>query len=192
MSCDWRNGCCGPQDCRLILRRRSLAGAPSTSFSLPAGFTWKLWRPRILCFKPPQVRFSLRLLYSYCRWLVALGNRPFRALVILAPDGRMAHVSYAFGMDFKHRYMKAGDVIISRMFTNTRYRGRGLARFAVQELLRSLAGKPATCWYLTKRCNVASIAVAEANGFRLDSSGQWVKFLGVEWTKVYIPLGDDT
>lgn len=67
--------------------------------------------------------------------------------------------------------MAEPDLQVSRMFTQPECRGLGLAKYGVQEILRSGLARAGYYWYVVAPTNRASIQVAKANGFEMFGVG---------------------
>jgi len=79
---------------------------------------------------------------------------------------------------FKDAFMDARDLQIGRTYTVPDCRGLGLAKVAVQTVLKSSFLRDGYYWYLVEPTNENSIRVAKANGFEIVGSAHQTKFLG--------------
>jgi len=162
-----------------ILLRRNGSLSVGTSFMLPKGFTWCWWQVTPGTLRPPGRSIQLR---DYMSWLIYLtyGERKaYRALLVRDEQGRLAHLSMVFPRDFKESFMEEGDLQICRTYTEPEYRGKGLAKFGVQEILRSGLVASGYYWYVVAPTNTTSIQVAKASGFQEYGLGHKSSPLGI-------------
>jgi GNAT superfamily N-acetyltransferase len=89
----------------------------------------------------------------------------YRVFLVTAPDGSLAHHSMVFPKYRRFPFMGANDLQVGDVWTAPRHRGRGLATFAMQEILRAAPQPHQVYWYVADEENAASIRVAEKNGF---------------------------
>lgn len=116
---------------------------------------------------------------SWLLFMTCGKRKAYRALLIRDEKGRLAHMSMVFPRDFKEAFMGEGDLQVCRTFTEAEYRGLGLAKYAVQEILRSGLASSANYWYVVAPTNAASIRVARANGFEDYGIGVERALLGI-------------
>ena len=64
--------------------------------------------------------------------------------------------------------------------------GRGLASFALQTIVRTLARPERRLWYVVEVINAPSIQVAEKAQFTLSAEGTWVKPWGIKLIGSYV------
>ena len=136
-----------------------------TEFPLPPGFYASWWQVRWNSIKPPGYPMHARCLFSWLLY-VARQQKAFGALVVRDAQGKVAHVSILFpAVWFKSDFMNHNDVEIACVYTEPRNRELGLAKYGVQECLRSAASLAGWCWYVVRPDNGPSIHVAEVNQF---------------------------
>jgi GNAT superfamily N-acetyltransferase len=150
---------------RYIAFCRDLAEPPATKFVLPDGFKMASRRPTLLHPVPSAScsRWKFGVLGALST--VLRGGSYFRVYVVSAPDGSVAHYSVLHPKYFRFPFMGVDDVQIGGLWTEPRYRGLGLAGFAVQAVLRAEAGREAVCWYVVADDNLPSLRVARKNDF---------------------------
>ena len=175
-----KNNACGadelesetPRPAYLFYRTGYPASAPTAN--LPAGYLWSLWRPGLNDIMPPGTSESRKRFAS--RWMMhqlrLFSNRDYQVLVIRhAPGTDMVHYSGATGHYWRWPFMHGQDMQIGDTWTHPAHRGRGLARFALAQLLGKLAQPGRHIWYVVEEDNAPSIAVAEAGGMTLVGRG---------------------
>lgn len=162
-----------------IILRRSGSLPVTTQFKLPEGFSVSWWRVTRTKLKPPGKKISLRYLMSWLLYLIHGQRKAYRALLVRDGEGRLGHVSVVSSRDFKEAFMGPDDLQIGRTFTEPEYRGLGLAKYAVQEMLRSGLTKSAYYWYVVVPTNTPSIRVAKANGFEPYGCGRKKALFGL-------------
>lgn len=75
--------------------------------------------------------------------------------------------------------MGKDDLQIGGLWTEPNLRGRGLAAYAVHEILRTERRREQTYWYVVDELNLPSIRVAQRNGFRLYGRGCRRPWIGI-------------
>jgi len=74
--------------------------------------------------------------------------------------------------------MAAEDLEITTTWTDPQYRGKGLAVYAIREILKLKEMPARRFWYVTREANFASIRVAEKSGLILVGRGTRCNRLG--------------
>jgi ribosomal protein S18 acetylase RimI-like enzyme len=80
-----------------------------------------------------------------------------------------------------HRFpfMAPGDLQIGAVWTHSAWRRLGLASLAIAHAHRLFAAPGQRFWYVTESTNTASIALAQAAGYRSVGEGRRTKPLGI-------------
>jgi RimJ/RimL family protein N-acetyltransferase len=78
--------------------------------------------------------------------------------------------------------MRRTELQIGNLLTQAEARGRGLATYAVQQILQAglAAGETDYWWYVVAEDNASSIKVAMANDFELAGRGRRLSRWGVD------------
>jgi RimJ/RimL family protein N-acetyltransferase len=144
-------------------------------------FRVELWRPSLTQVIPPgEVEKPL-----YLWWLFhhgrAFSNGEYGALII-HHGGLVVHRSMIFPRYFTFPFMGRNDLQIGHTWTAPAYRGRGLAKAAMQEVLERTASPRRRIWYICDDANIPSAAVARAAGMhqlaRAERRSRGLKALG--------------
>lgn len=161
----------------LVLRREHTRPT-STDFALPEGFTIVSWQPTLLHAVPSSIvsRWKFGLLATMFFMLGRGGS--YRVYTVFAPDGSVAHYSVVHPKYFRFPFMAEGDLQIGGLWTEPRYRGLGLATYAVQAILRAETSPNRVYWYVVADDNPPSIRVAEKNGFTMYGFAARVRRFG--------------
>ncbi len=162
-----------------IVLRRSGSLSVSTEFTLPKGFLSSWWRVTFRDLWPQGRNWQLRICMSWFLYLGFGERKAYRALLVQDASGGLAHRSMVFPRYSKEPFMEEGDLQICRTFTAPKYRGLGLAKYGVQEILRSGLANSAYYWYVVSPMNTASIQVARANGFEERGFGHKQPLIGI-------------
>jgi RimJ/RimL family protein N-acetyltransferase len=137
---------------------------------LPSGYRVELWRPSWAHPAPPGER-AARL---YVCWLMhetqCFRNREYGALIIRAGQ-HVAHRALVLPPYFVFPFMDPGDLQIGYTATNETHRGRGLATFAIREIVGRFGRPGRRFWYLTEESNAASVRAAKRAGLSLVAEG---------------------
>jgi RimJ/RimL family protein N-acetyltransferase len=88
--------------------------------------------------------------------------------------------------------MNKDDLMIGSVWTDPQFRGRGLAAYAIQGIVR-LKSKPGRfLWYITRKANLPSIRAAEKGGLVKVGEGTRTRRLGLRILGSFVmdqPLG---
>ena len=137
----------------------------------PEGLRVTLWRPSILQTAPAGETKRLYLLWWFLHQAHLFANREFSVLAM--HDGeRLVHRTGVFPRYLRFPFMTADDLQIGDTWTHPAYRGRGLARFAITDVVRRMRAPGRRFWYLVESGNGASIRVIEQCGFAFLGEGK--------------------
>jgi RimJ/RimL family protein N-acetyltransferase len=101
------------------------------------------------------------------------------SMFVIRKGGRLVHQSAIHPRYFRTPAMNKDDLMIGNVWTDPQFRGRGLAAYAIQEIVR-LKSKPGRFfWYITRKENSASIACAEKAGLVKVGEGTRTRRLGL-------------
>jgi hypothetical protein len=125
-----------------------------------------LWRPSWRNLVPPgDPEPSL-----YAWWLMhqlrGFRTRSYSALVVYAGPA-VAHRSLVFPSSFVFPFMRPDDLQIGLVSTTPSHRRRGLAVFALRDVVRRFEQPGRRFWYLTEDSNEASARVASDSGWQV-------------------------
>jgi hypothetical protein len=109
-------------------------------------------------------------------------NRSYGALIVHTGVD-VAHRSVVFPPSFVFPFMGLDDLQIGLVSTAEPHRRRGLATFAIRDIVRRLRRPGRRFWYLTEESNEASIRAASAAGLILAGAACKHRRLG------FRPLG---
>ena len=149
-----------------------------------------LWRPSLFSIIPKGVSFKPFLAWWFFHYLRLFYNRNYGLFLIYDGD-KLIHRTLLTPGYFRFPFMKKNDLQIGDTFTDISYRGKGLATFAIREIIQShlndhLNGEK-TChfWYLVEEDNIASIRAIEKAGFRMVGKGKRKKRFGLSFLGYY-------
>jgi hypothetical protein len=97
-------------------------------------------------------------------------NPDYGALVVFEGE-RVAHRALVLPPYFVFPFMSPGDLQIGYTATDVQQRGRGLATFAIREIVNRLGREGRRFWYLTEDSNTASVRAAKSAGLSLAAEG---------------------
>lgn len=154
--------------------------------SLPFGYSVSMWWPSRRHPWPPgldNLRSRARFAFRYV--LDSLGsfaNREVGAVCIFYAD-RLVHYSGFTPRYWRFPFLADDDLQIGDTWTAPDHRGRGLAGYALHEILDMKQGRGRGLWYVVGDNNPASIRVVERAAFELAGVGHWrlpwgIKLLG--------------
>jgi RimJ/RimL family protein N-acetyltransferase len=92
---------------------------------------------------------------------------------------RLLHRSGVFPRYLRFPFMAEDDLQIGDVWTDPANQNRGLASFAIQQILRANARPGRSIWYVVDAANLSSIRVVEKLGFLRVGVGRRSKRLGL-------------
>ena len=152
---------------------------------LPAGYRWELWRPKLSSVVPlamPKLRFAGWWLLHFMR---VFRNRDYSMLLIYH-QGQVVHRSVICPKYFRFPFMGDAVLQVGDTWTSDTHRGKGLATFTLQEILRSETQAGRLYWYVVETENRPSILVAEKAGFSRVGIGIRAPRFGIRLLGSYI------
>lgn len=72
---------------------------------------------------------------------------------------------------FRYPFMAKNDLQIGPCWTHNEHRRKGIASYAIQEILESYKERDRKFWYIVREKNIASVQFAEKAGFTLYGKG---------------------
>jgi RimJ/RimL family protein N-acetyltransferase len=96
--------------------------------------------------------------------LRVFANREYSLLLIYRGD-RLLHRSGVFPRYRRFPFMAEDDLQIGDVWTDAANQNRGLASFAIQQILRAKAKPGRSIWYIVDAANLSSIRIVEKLGF---------------------------
>ncbi len=173
---------CEPEERHRYLREEMGGG-------LHPPYWWTVWRPRILPTLPPglpKLRFKLRFFFRWALHRLHLFADSGSGVLLIYDRRRLVHYSCFTPEYWRFPFVADDDVQIGDTWTDPAYRGRGLASFALQTIVTTLAKPGRKLWYVVQDINAPSIRVAEKAGFTLAAEGTWVRPWGLKLAGAYV------
>jgi RimJ/RimL family protein N-acetyltransferase len=132
--------------------------------TLDAVYSWTLWTPRRYEVIPRGLPWMPFAIWWVMHHLRIFSNRDYGIFCVYA-GGELVHRSVVSPRYFRFPFMAKDDLQIGDTWTHPAHRRRGIAAFAIQEILAACARPRRAVWYLTEADNIASIRAAEKLGF---------------------------
>jgi GNAT superfamily N-acetyltransferase len=132
----------------------------TTQFVLAKDLNFVVWNSSFFNLVPKGIPFNWRYVF-YKLWF--LENKNYKAFLVYTKEGSLVHQSLVFPKYFRFPFMKKEDLQITSLFTNEEFRGLGIAKFIIQEILKTFPTH--SFWYLVRSHNTSSISVAKQNNF---------------------------
>jgi GNAT superfamily N-acetyltransferase len=161
-------------------------GAPAPSRALQPDYSSELWRPRALHLVPRGMSLVPFTIWWGFHHAGIFYNRDFGILTIRYRR-HMVHRSCVFPGFFRFPFMAKDDLQVGDTWTDPAHRNRGLAAFALQEILRLSARSGRRFWYLVEEENTPSIRAVEKAGFTCCARGLKHPRLGLRFFGYYWP-----
>lgn len=168
---------------------RSLGVADPDYLSLSAGYSASVWWPSRKNPWPSglsglrmRARFAFRCLLDCAH---RFANREVGAMCIYYGD-RLVHYSGFTPRYWRFPFVSDDDLQIGDTWTEPTHRGKGLAGYALQEIVAMKRKRGRGFWYVVGDTNIASIRVAERANFELMGVGDWHKPWGIKLLGSYL------
>ncbi len=143
------------------------------------------WYPVIFSIKPKHLKF-----YPSCVWYLFHFFRVFHSrnyhIIKVIDNGLCIHRSCVFPKFFRFPFMNKDDIQIGDIWTHPNYRGKGIAKYILNEVVNKFKNKKIGIWYICQIDNHSSIKIAESIGFEMISNAKKIRFLGLNITGKYI------
>jgi RimJ/RimL family protein N-acetyltransferase len=138
----------------------------------------RTWRPACDGFPRWTPDAAENLAWFAFDRLGLFASREFEAMSVWR-DGRLLHRMIVTPRWLRFPFMAEDDLQVGAIWTSPEARRLGLARAAIHEAHRRHAAPGRWFWYVADDENAASIALAEACGYRLAGEGRRTRPLGV-------------
>lgn len=178
-----------PQRTGSYLFYRSAGFAPTILLGLPPGYEMVVWRPSACQPWPANASTRIKSRFLFRTLLHLLGffaDGECGALCVHYVD-RLIHYSAFTSRYWRFPFLADGDLQIGDTWTDPAHRGRGIALFAVLQILATKRRPGRECWYVVGSSNAPSIRVAERAGFRLIATGILSRSIGLKLFGSYVP-----
>jgi RimJ/RimL family protein N-acetyltransferase len=156
---------------------------------LPAPYSYSVWRP--LPWRPwlpgkSKLKIKLRFLFrSALHHLRLFRGRECGALCVFY-GGSLVHYSGYTPRYWRFPFLQDSDLQIGDTWTEPSHRGKGLALFALLEIIRIKRKPERRFWYVVGALNAPSIRVVEKSAFSLVGKGTFVVPLGIKLLGSYV------
>ena len=146
---------------------------------------WRAYRRRPWPGGECDAKTKLRFFFRFVLYRLDLfANSDCGALCIFEKDN-LVHYSAFSPRYWRFPFLRDTDLQIGNTWTEPSYRGRGLAFFALVQVIEEMEEIGRDFWYVVDRENLPSISVAEKAGFKCMATGDWIKPWGIKSLGVY-------
>ena len=154
------------------------------------GYECEMWRPKWWRLKPKGFPIYPFGVWWLCHCLRIFGNRDY-GVFIVRHNNEVMHRSVVFPRFLRFPFMQAEDLQIGDTWTDDRYRGRGIASFAIQRIVGSWDGCPGRrFWYIVERDNLPSVRAATRAGLIMVGEGCRMDRWGFDLLGKYVLVCD--
>ncbi len=138
-----------------------------------------LWKPKLDQIFPSGLSEKKFAVWWLMHQLRIFPNRDYGVLLIF--DGnRLIHRSCIFPRYLRFPFMGNDDLQIGDIFTDEKYRGKGIAAYAIQKIVELYKIDNRKFWYIVEENNESSIRVIEKVGFNKIGCGERRKKFGIK------------
>jgi RimJ/RimL family protein N-acetyltransferase len=153
-------------------------GISENNRTIDSCYEFSLWKPGFTSLVPK----GISLIPFGAWWMLhqfhVFANRDY-SLFLARSNGKIVHRTCVFPRYFRFPFMAKDDLQIGDTWTREDHRGKGIAPFAIQQVLQLLGQPGRRFWYVTAETNLPSIRAAEKGGFILAGKGRRTKRFGV-------------
>jgi len=146
--------------------------------ALDKQYTYKLWHPKVSSIVPPGIPLTPFAAWWMMHYLHVFRNRDY-GLFLVYSGQELVHRSGIFPGYFRFPFMSPDDLQIGDTWTHPGHIGRGIASFAIRQILFSKRKAGRNFWYVVRRGNLSSVRVIEKAGFVKAGEGIRAKRLGL-------------
>src|SRR2546427_4829121 len=148
------------------------------ALGLDPAYSWRLWTPAQGGFVPngfPLLPFGA---WTAMHRFRMFSNREYGVLVVYHRD-RLVHRSGLFPRYLRFPFMANDDLQVGDVWTDPEHRGRGIASFAVRQIVAAKARRGRRIWYIVEAGNASSIRIVEKLGFVRAGTGRRTRRFGL-------------
>lgn len=145
---------------------------------LPVGYQAEFWAPRGTQFRPDGLDWIPFVVWSVFHHGRVFRNRGYQ-LLLIRKEGVLVHRSCIFPGYYRFPFMADVDLQVGDTWTAPAERGRGLAAWALAEIIRRRTTPGMKLWYICDQGNAASSAVARKAGMKLVGRGLRTRRFGL-------------
>jgi hypothetical protein len=158
----------------VFLARQDGSATPEKR-GLPAGTTWRTWRPGE---HSPNWRDPLHVAVTIQQSLGLFEDDRYREISVWNQSVRV-HRLIVTPRWHRFPFMASGDLQVGAIWTHPAWRQRGLARLAIERVHRLFGAPGQRFWYVTDSANRPSMALAQSAGYRLVGEGRRTRPIGI-------------
>ena len=155
-----------------------LSGMQSDKPTIESGYSFKQWKPSILKIFPKGLKIFPFVVWWIMHHTGFFSNNEYTIFIIYYKK-KIVHRSCVFPSFFRFPFMKKKDLQIGDIWTHPDCRGKGLASFTLNKIIRKYKDRY-FLWYLTTKDNFASIKLAKSVGFEKYGEGSKVGRFGLK------------
>ena len=126
---------------------------------------FEVWRPSIIRVKPKGLPLYPFIVWWVFHHLSIFSNKNYHIYLAYTDENRLVHRSCVFPKYFRFPFMAEQDLQVGDTYTEDDFRGRGLAKFVLQNALADQSSSVNRLWYVVEDDNLPSIRVVEKSGF---------------------------
>ena len=151
-----------------VIFRKECSQISTDNIIAPRDFEFKIWEPSTFRLYPKGVNGGRKLDFILT-WILYFflnsGRKKFYKAYLICDEEEVIHHSVVTTKSFKYPFMRENDLQIGMIFTQSEFRRKGLASYALEEILRMYEKPERAIWYITEKNNLTSRRLAEKLGF---------------------------
>lgn len=116
-------------------------------------------------------------------WIVykALKRNGDYSILIIKANQDIAHYTVILPKNYRFPFADKNDLILGPVWTNPKYRKKGLVYYSLKIILKEFGGKRRQLWWISNENNIASRISVEKAGFKYYGKGKIMN----NWLKVF-------
>ena len=139
---------------------------------LEAGYSFKIWRPKIYEFWPKGLFFSISVVWWLLHTLKIFKNSEYKIFLIYYNNREVANYSVVLPKYFRTPFLGKNDLQIGPVGTAENHRRKGLALYAIRKIIEFYKDRDIKFWYVARKENGPSLLLAEKIGLKKFGEGE--------------------
>ncbi len=139
--------------------------------NLEAGYSFKIWRPKIYEMWPKGLFFSISVVWWLLHILRIFKNSEYKIFLIYYNNKEVANYSVVLPKYFRTPFLGKNDLQIGPVGTAENHRRKGLAFSTIQKIFEFYKDRNIKFWYVARKENEPSLLLAEKIGLKKYGEG---------------------
>ncbi len=165
--------------------------APDSGKHLDNDYVFKVWKPKMFSIFPKGISSFSFSAECFAWWLFhyffIFKSRNYSIFLVYHGQSKeLSHYSVVLPKHFKTPFMRNSDLQIGPIGTSEKHRKKGLASFAIGEIMKKYGKEGTSFYYIVREDNEASRRLIESFGFSIFARAVKTKRLGLSFLGKFI------